>query len=126
MGLFTRLRIGRDDNGYVTNEIQWPRAEESVQFSLATGVEKTLVVPESAYRARFIVSPGGIAWIGYGSSPLLPVSAISNASSETNPIVRPMFTPDTGDRITTLRFLSENDCWVNVVYQGQYDSEASR
>ena len=126
MTIFSKLRIGRDDNGYVTNEISWPSSNQSYKVALSTGVEETLSVPTWAYRIKYTTGAGGIVWCGFGSSPLaLATGNFSSEVSELNPIVRPAF-DNLGNHISTLRFLSENDTFISVIFYSKYDSDTSK
>lgn len=127
MGLFkSKLSIGRDDRGYVTNEISWPSLEQSQKITLSTGAEQTIAVPTWAYRVKFTVGAGGSVWCGYGATPLvLSTGSFANEQSELNPIVRPVFDSD-GERISTLRFLSENDTFINVIFYTRNDSDVTK
>lgn len=124
MALFrSKLRIGRDDNGYATNEISWPNLDQSQKVALSAGVSETLAVPEWAYRAKFTVASGGVVWCGYGATPLvLATGNFAKEQSELNPIIRPTF-DSLGNRISTLRFLSENDTFISVIFYSRYDSD---
>lgn len=125
MSFLKRLTIGRDDNGYVTNEITWPGENQSYQTILEAGVEQTLAVPEIAFRVLIVVPNGGAVSCGYGDTPLTlanPGSWLSQ-TAETNPILRPLEDP-LGNRITTLRFISyTEDTVVNVIFYGANYSE---
>ena len=126
MGLFSKLIIGRDDSGYVTNEIPWGQISQMQKVRMAAGVEETLTVPTWAYHIKYTVAPGGIVWCGLGTTPLLPASlTFTNEASELNPILRPAF-DYLGKRISTLRFLSENDTFISVIFYRKNDSEASK
>lgn len=131
MSLLTRFKLGRDDGGYVTNEVNWAPGENTYKRALEGGVEATLPVPSWAYRFRLIVSPGSTVWCGHGDTPL--ALAIEGAwtleASEMNPILRPTIDPS-GNRITTLRFLAQlqdgADAYVQVIFYKQNDSEPTR
>lgn len=122
-GFIRKLIIGKDDNGNVTNEVSWADVSQGQKISLAAGVEKTLTVPLKAYHIKFSVAPGGIVWCGHGATPLVAAtSSFANDLSELNPIVRPAFDAS-GARISTLRFLSENSTFIQVIFYGKYDFE---
>ncbi|WP_299079131.1 hypothetical protein [uncultured Paraglaciecola sp.] len=127
MSIFSKLRIGRDDSGYVTNEIPWPKVEQSSKIGLEARTPASITVPESAYHVRFIPASGGVVWCGYGDSSLAPatVGIFTNEASELVPIARPVFDP-LGERISTLQFLSENDTFLNVIFYGKYEGEISK
>lgn len=119
-----RLTLIRDDTGKVTGEIPWQAAEMSHRIGVEATEEYTLEVPEEAYRAHFIPSPGLIVWIGYGDTELVPAGAgvWTTINGELNPGIRPMVDPD-GNKIETLRFLSENEGFINVVFYPQNATE---
>ncbi len=127
MGFLTKLKLGRDDAGYVTNEIPWASLEQSLKIKLDIGAQITLAVPSFAFRAKFTVSPGGVVWCGHGSTPLaIATTSFVNEISELNPIVRPMFDAS-GTRISTLRFLAEtDDVWVQIIFYKRDDADLSK
>ena len=127
MGFLTKLKLGRDDAGYVTNEIPWASLEQSLKVKLDIGVEKTLAVPSFAFRFKITVSPGGVVWCGHGSTPLaIATTNFVNETSEQNPIIRSVFDAS-GTRISTLRFLSEtDDAFVQVIFYKRDDADLSK
>lgn len=130
MGFRRKLKLGRDDGGYVTNEIDWVSLEQGQKIELEGGVEKTLTVPTWAFRIKFTINPGSTVWCGHGSTPLVQsTNNWVNELSELNPIVRPAFDAG-GNRISTLRFLAEPvtgpDAWVHVIFYGKNDSDVSK
>ena len=125
-----KLVLGRDDQGYVTNEIPWASLAQSQKTLLEGGVEQTLAVPTWAFRIKFTISPGSVVWCGHGSTPLQHATdSFTNELSELNPIVRPAFDA-AGDRISTLRFLAETaagtDAWVHVIFYAKNDADLSK
>ena len=123
MTAIRRLILGKDDNGTVTNEIPWGDITQLLKSGLSTGVEITLPIPIWVFKFKYTVAPGGIVWCGHGATPLVLAGAsFTKEISELNPIVRPAF-DSKGDRISTLRFLSENDTFVHVVFYKKDDSE---
>jgi len=126
MGLFSKLKIGRDDSGYVTNEIPWGQINQSQKIELSTGIEKTLSVPTWAYRIKYTVGAGGIVWCGFGTTPLsTATSSFVNEVSELNPILRPTFNY-LGQRIVTLRFMPENDTFLSVIFYPKNNSDVTK
>ena len=127
MGFFSKLVIGRDDNGYVTNEIPWPDVNQANKIGLTAGITESLPVPTWAYRIKYTVAPGGIVWCGHGANPLVPAigGSFSNEASELNPILRPAF-DHLCNRISTLQFLSENDTFLSVIFYRKNDSDVTR
>lgn len=130
MGFIRKFILGRDDGGYVTNEVPWVSLEQGQKIELEGGVEKTLAVPTWAFRIKFTVNPGATVWCGHGSTPLQQSeSDWLNELSELNPIVRPAFDAG-GIRISTLRFLAEPvdgpDAWVHVIFYGKNDSDLAK
>ena len=121
-----RLVLGRDDNGYVTNEIPWGSLEQGQKVSLHAGVEETLTVPSWAFRIKYTIAPGGVVWCGHGSTALVVATdTFSNELSELNPIIRPVF-DSAANRISTLRFLSENDTWAHVIFYDRNYSDLTK
>lgn len=118
------LNLRRDDTGKVTGEIPWQAAGISHRIGVEATEEYTLDVPADAYHAHFIPSPGLIIWIGYGDTELTPATAgvWDTSNSELNPGIRPMVDPS-GNKIETLRFLAENEGFINVVFYPQYTTE---
>lgn len=124
MGFKRKLKLGRDDGGYVTNEIPWGSIEQLHKTKLENGVEITLAVPTWAFRYKCTPAPGGAVWCGHGSVSLQIAQdgVWINELSEMNPIIRPTF--DAGNnRISTLRFLSENDTWMHVTFYSKDESD---
>jgi len=126
MSFFSKLKIGRDDGGYVTDEIPWGSIEQLKKIVLDNGVEKTLAVPTWAFRFLTTIAPGGVVWVGHGSTPLvIATDNFVNEVSHLNPIVRPLFDA-ANDPITTLRFLSENDTWAHVYFFKRNDADPTK
>ena len=120
----SKLILLKDDTGKVTGEIPWQSSTKSHRIGIISDTEYTLSVPKNAYRAHFIPSPGLVIWIGWGNTPL--TAAIEEEwdtiSGELNPGIRPMVDPD-GNKINTLRFISENDGFLNVIFYAKNGSE---
>ena len=82
----TRLFIGKDLNGTVTDRIN--ASDTSYAFTTSAGVATSITVPPNTDTVYFSYGAAGNVWVSLNGTATLPTSTPTLSSSELNPVCR--------------------------------------